>query len=92
MRWESISLDNHIEQRPLWSLASLDIEQFEGLPIQFSMTPKLQEIQQQMLGQIPYDACEIPADIQASLAQLSNRRNSLAGPFAQDAFEWNFSR
>ena len=60
-------LDNHVEQRPLWSLASLDMDQFTGLPIQFSMTPKLQKIQQQMLGQAPYEICEIPTAIQASL-------------------------
>jgi SNF2 family DNA or RNA helicase len=60
-------LDNHAELRPLWSLASLDIEQFSGLPIQFSITPKLQEIQKQMLGQIPYETPEIPTSIQASL-------------------------
>ncbi len=60
-------LDTHVEQRPLWSLASLDIEQFAGLPIQFFITPKLQKIQQQMLGQIPYEHCEIPSAIQASL-------------------------
>ncbi|WP_068467207.1 DEAD/DEAH box helicase [Candidatus Protochlamydia phocaeensis] len=60
-------LDDHVEQRPLWSLASLDVEQFQGLPIEFSMTAKLKEIQQQMLGQIPCISCEIPPVIQASL-------------------------
>lgn len=59
-------LDHHVEQRPLWSLASLDIEQFAGLPIEFSITPKLKEMQQQMLGQLPYKMCEIPVTIQAS--------------------------
>ncbi len=58
-------LDNHAELRPLWSLASLDIEQFAGLPIQFSITPKLQEIQQQMLGHIPFKNREIPSSIKA---------------------------
>jgi SNF2 family DNA or RNA helicase len=60
-------LDNHVEQRPLWSLASLDIEQFIELPIQLSITPKLQKIQQQMLGHLPYDNSEIPSAIQAAL-------------------------
>ncbi len=60
-------LDNHIERRPLWSLASLNIEQYKGLPIEFSITPKLQEIQLQMLGKIPYESFEIPTSIQASL-------------------------
>jgi SNF2 family DNA or RNA helicase len=60
-------LDNHMEHRPLWSLANLDVEQFVGLPVQFSITPKLQEIQKQMLGQIPYQTPDIPSAIQASL-------------------------
>ena len=60
-------LDNHVEERPLWSLASLDVEQFAGLPIEFSISDKLLEIQQQMLGQVPYDAPAIPGTIQASL-------------------------
>jgi SNF2 family DNA or RNA helicase len=60
-------LDPHVEHRPLWSLASLDVEQFVGSPIQFSITPKLEEIQKQMLGQLPYEAPEIPSNIQASL-------------------------
>lgn len=60
-------LDQHVEQRPLWSLASLDVEQFAGLPIEFSMSPKLLEMQQQMLGQIPYETRQIPNAIQASL-------------------------
>ena len=60
-------LDNHVEDRPLWSLASLDVEQFAGLPIEFSISDKLLEIQQQMLGQSPYENREIPSAIQASL-------------------------
>ena len=60
-------LDNHVEERPLWSLASLDVEQFAGLPIEFSISDKLLEIQQQMLGQSPYENREIPSSIQASL-------------------------
>lgn len=60
-------LDNHSELRPLWSLSSLDSEQFEGLPIKFSMSPKLAEIQQQMLGKIPLQATDIPSEIDAAL-------------------------
>lgn len=60
-------LDNHVEERPLWSLASLDLEQFEGLPIKFSITKKLKEIQQQMLGNVPYEASAVPDSIKASL-------------------------
>lgn len=60
-------LDNHTEQRPLWSLASLSVDQFVDLPIQFSITPRLLQIQHQMLGQTPYETCDIPSAIQASL-------------------------
>ncbi|WP_075883333.1 DEAD/DEAH box helicase [Candidatus Protochlamydia sp. W-9] len=60
-------LDEHKELRPLWSLASLDIEQFANLPIHFSMSDKLKEIQQQMLGNLPCPSREIPKTIKASL-------------------------
>lgn len=60
-------LDNHEEERPLWSLASIDASQFKGLPIVFSMTKRLKEIQQQMLGNVPMVAREIPDSIQATL-------------------------
>lgn len=60
-------LDNHVEQRPLWSLASIDVEQFADVPIELTMTPKLREIQQQMLGNTPYVAQNVPAVIQATL-------------------------
>lgn len=61
------SLESHAEQRPLWSLASISPELFEGLPITFSMSPKLHEIQQQMLGVVPFAPCEVPDVIKASL-------------------------
>lgn len=60
-------LDNHEELRPLWSLANLDVEQFANLPIEFSISDKLLEIQQQMLGNAPYETPTIPTSIQASL-------------------------
>ncbi|MFI0434468.1 MAG: SNF2-related protein [Parachlamydiaceae bacterium] len=59
-------LDDHVEQRPLWSLASLDVEQFSGLPIQFNISPRLQQVQKQMLGKEPCELCQIPSTIQAS--------------------------
>ncbi|MDP1879536.1 MAG: DEAD/DEAH box helicase, partial [Parachlamydiaceae bacterium] len=60
-------LDNHVELRPLWSLANLDVEQFKGLPIKYTITPKLLEIQNQMLGHLPFEAKKVPDVIQASL-------------------------
>ena len=86
-------LDNHTEKRPLWSLASLDPTQFEGLPIEFSMTDKLSEIQQQMLGNLPLKPTKIPKEILATLRSYQNegvqwldrlRRMHLSGILADD--------
>lgn len=60
-------LTDHAEERPLWSLASIDTAKFENLPIQFSMTDKLKLIQQQMLGLRPFVPSAIPAHIHATL-------------------------
>lgn len=60
-------LNDHKEERPLWSLASIDAAQFEGLPIEFSMTKGLEEIQKQMLGINPHKERPIPTEIQAKL-------------------------
>ncbi|MGA8165396.1 MAG: SNF2-related protein [Waddliaceae bacterium] len=60
-------LDNHTEKRPTWSLASIDPSQFKGLPFTFSMSKKLKEIQQQMLGSHTQSPRKIPSDINAKL-------------------------
>lgn len=60
-------LDNHSEVKPLWSLANIHADQFVGLPITFSISNKLLEIQQQMLGLREIERGEIPDDIQAKL-------------------------
>lgn len=60
-------LDNHKELRPLWSLASIDADQFEGLPIKFHMSEKLKAIQKQMLGLTEFDPQPVPKVIQADL-------------------------
>jgi SNF2 family DNA or RNA helicase len=60
-------LSNSIEQRPLWSLANINPEQFEGLPIEFSMSERLIEIQEQMLGIRPMVTSAIPKAIDATL-------------------------
>lgn len=60
-------LDDHLEERPLWSLASISAAQFESLPIKFSMSEKLLEIQQQMLGTRPLKTMPIPSNIAATL-------------------------
>lgn len=60
-------LDDHEEHRPLWSLASIDQEHFKGLPIEFVMSDRLKEIQQQMLGISRFEAREVPSTIRATL-------------------------
>jgi len=65
-------LDDHREERPLWSLTSITPDQFEGLPIEFSMTERLQEIQQQMLGNVPMEPAQIPKVINAELRPYQN--------------------
>lgn len=60
-------LTTHKEVRPLWSLASIDAEQFEGLPIKFTMTNKLKQIQEQMLGKTPHEKSVLPKNIHATL-------------------------
>ncbi|MCB1118472.1 MAG: DEAD/DEAH box helicase [Chlamydiia bacterium] len=59
------SLDTHKEERPLWSLVSIDEEQFKDLPIKFKMTSKLKQIQQQMLGQTEFKPSPIPKQVDA---------------------------
>lgn len=60
-------LSNHVEKRPLWSLANIDPSQFEGLPIEFTMSERLIEIQQQMLGNVSMPNSEVPSIIDATL-------------------------
>lgn len=59
-------LNDHKENRPLWSLVSLDVAQFDGLPIEFSISEKLQEIQKQMLGMTAFQSSEVPSHIVAT--------------------------
>lgn len=70
-------LDNHIEERPLWSLASVSEEQFKDLPIKFSMSNKLKQIQRQMLGEIPIKSSPIPKEVKATLRE-----------YQQEGIEW----
>lgn len=60
-------LTDHVEQRPLWSLANLEAAQFENLPMTFSMTKKLKNIQDQMLGFKAVKVSEVPQHINATL-------------------------
>lgn len=61
------TIDNSAEERPLWSLVSIEPALFEGLPIKFSMSDRLIEIQRQMLGLSEFTPTEVPKEIKATL-------------------------
>lgn len=60
-------LDNGKLKRPLWNLANIDKDTFAGLPVTFTMSKKLTEIRQQMLGEKEIEFSPIPQEIQADL-------------------------
>ncbi|MBS0626873.1 MAG: DEAD/DEAH box helicase, partial [Verrucomicrobia bacterium] len=60
-------LENHTLKRPLWGLASLDAEHFEGLPITFTITEQLMDIRRQMLGEKQLMFSEVPSTVKATL-------------------------
>jgi SNF2 family DNA or RNA helicase len=60
-------MENYKMERPLWSLANIDASQFEGLPVEFTMTEKLIEIRKQMLGEKLLTFSEVPSDVKAVL-------------------------
>lgn len=61
------SLETTTFERPLWSLATLHAMQFEGLPISLSMSDRLKDIQDQMLGRRSFEPSTVPDVIQATL-------------------------
>jgi SNF2 family DNA or RNA helicase len=60
-------IENHKLNRPLWVLATLHATQFKDLPITVTMSPKIEEIQKQILGNIIFEASPTPEEIQANL-------------------------
>jgi SNF2 family DNA or RNA helicase len=60
-------LEDHSLSRPLWSIANIDESNFTGLPVQFSMTERLQDIRKQMLGEKTVDFSAIPSAVNAKL-------------------------
>lgn len=70
-------LDDHTELRPLWSLASISEDLFKDLPVKFTMSQKLKDIQQQMLGTKAVEVRDVPSDIQATLR-----------PYQLDGAQW----
>lgn len=61
------TLENQVLERPLWSLVSFQHDLFEGLPIQFSMTPGILSLQQQIMGQGQIEHSAIPKEVRATL-------------------------
>ncbi|ADI38941.1 SWI/SNF helicase 2 family protein [Waddlia chondrophila 2032/99] len=66
-------LDDHKEQKPLWSLASINFKQFERLPIEFSMSKKLREIQKQMISTEVSEVKVVPKEINAELREYQKQ-------------------
>lgn len=62
-----LTLENHKLERPLWSLANIDADQFAGLPVKFTMTDKLIDIRKQMLGEKKLSFTEVPEEVQGTL-------------------------
>ncbi|MBI3211798.1 MAG: DEAD/DEAH box helicase, partial [Simkania negevensis] len=60
-------LDNYKVERPLWSLANIDETNFQGLPVVFTMSKRLDEIRKQMLGEKSLEFSPIPKQIKATL-------------------------
>lgn len=60
-------LEDHVLQRPLWSIANIDSASFEGLPVKFSITERLSQIRKQMLGENAFEFSAVPTAIQAKL-------------------------
>jgi SNF2 family DNA or RNA helicase len=60
-------LEDVLEKRPLWNLATIDTAAFEGLPVEFKMSPKLLQIRSQMLGESRFESSPIPKEITAEL-------------------------
>lgn len=60
-------LDDFVEKCPLWSLSGISPESFKDLPVNFSMTEDLAEIQKQIHGEVDFEFQEVPSQIQATL-------------------------
>ncbi|CAM0116958.1 SNF2-related protein [Rhabdochlamydiaceae symbiont of Dictyostelium giganteum] len=71
------TLKDHTLQRPLWSLASIDMSHFEGLPVKITVSDRLLEIRQQMLGEKKMHSSVIPDEIRGSLR-----------PYQQEGVQW----
>jgi superfamily II DNA or RNA helicase len=60
-------LDDGVEKRPLWNLATIEETSFEGLPIQISISQALKDLRLDMLGEAPFTPSPIPSEVRADL-------------------------
>jgi SNF2 family DNA or RNA helicase len=86
-------IENHMVERPLWSLVSVQQSSFKGLPLSFKMSDRLKDLQKQMLGKAPIEVSEIPKEVDVDLRQYQAdgiawleklRKMSLGGILADD--------
>ena len=61
------TLENKSLKRPIWTLANIDENSFQSLPVSLKMTPRLKEIRKQMLGETLLEFTEIPQAVRANL-------------------------
>ena len=85
-------LDNHVLERPLWSLANIEASQFKGLPVTFSISEQLVDIRKQMIGEKNFNFLPVPEEVQGKASSLSAGRRQLARKAPFDVSERNFSR
>ncbi len=60
-------LTDHVSLKPLWALATLYATQLDQMPIKVTMSPKIMEIQKQILGNVSFEASPVPDVIKATL-------------------------
>lgn len=60
-------LKNHVNERPIWNLANIREDYLKTLPLEFSITDKLKEIQGQILGVTEVIVRPVPKEIKAEL-------------------------
>jgi superfamily II DNA or RNA helicase len=86
-------LDNSVEEKPLWSLTTIQPSLFKDLPVKFKMSARLKQIQKQLLGESEFNAQDIPSEIKATLRAYQQegvhwlerlRRMHLGGILADD--------
>ncbi len=58
---------SHVSNRPLWALATIHATEIDKLPIKVSMSKKIKEIQNQILGNTSFNASPVPKVIEADL-------------------------